>query len=234
MRLIIAIVLIGLTASAQDISFRRKRPVVASCTTPTGSTLTESFGDASTSCWSGGPSTCDNTWTASGSTAEIAASPSGGADNTVCANSLTLTASASGPYLYRSLSSTAATPVDIYLYFNIASYTLADSASFRLVLLGAYAAHTHRVRVYATRSGSDLKIFAEGGSSYSSLTSAISLNTWYKLQIHAESGASASYIKINDGSALTFTQAAVDAAALSVGENNSVTATYSIGALWID
>jgi hypothetical protein len=62
--------------------------VTASCTTPTGDELTESFGDSSSLCWTDGSSVCNNTWTHGGGTLSIEDSPGTPPSNTACAKSL--------------------------------------------------------------------------------------------------------------------------------------------------
>src|SRR5260370_36680936 len=57
--------------------------------TPQGSTFTESFGDSSSLCWAGGPSSCDQLWIApNGAAQSIVATPGTPPQNTASANSL--------------------------------------------------------------------------------------------------------------------------------------------------
>lgn len=92
-KLLIILFLLILALPIQSATMVSGRPcpggaTVASCTTPTGDELTESFGDSSTSCWTDGSSVCNNTWTHGGGTLSIEDSPGTPPSNTACAKSL--------------------------------------------------------------------------------------------------------------------------------------------------
>src|SRR5690348_9928695 len=82
-------------------SYRYAAPA-PSCTAPTGTNFTESFGDSSTSCWSGGPASCTGTWTVGAGTAHsIVSSPGTPPANAACAYSLQMAVPASTAYITR-------------------------------------------------------------------------------------------------------------------------------------
>jgi hypothetical protein len=85
--ILLIVLLLCAEAFPADIGFCRKHGggAAASCTTPTGDELTESFGDSTTSCWSGGDSLCNNTWTVQAGTPTIANVTGTPAENTACA-----------------------------------------------------------------------------------------------------------------------------------------------------
>jgi hypothetical protein len=216
----------------QDVIIIRRKAAVAGCTTPTGSLLTESFGDSSTSCWTSGPSTCNNTWTSTGSTS-IDTAPSGAPNNTVCTNALKFTQSATEAYVSRAITANYTTPVDAYFYFYWDSDSLTNGQSVRLLLIGEGATYGQRGAIYLARNGANTQLFAQG-SDYSAYSSNLTIDTWYKVQMHLEAGAAASNFKLNDGTPVTFTQAAVNATTISSGVNQPITAVVWIGNIWVN
>lgn len=226
----IALLVMAVSLWPQSIMIVKKKAAGA-CTSPTGTTISESFGDASTSCWSGGPATCGNTWTVSGSNSSIATSQSGAPDNTVCPNALEIAASATTEYIYIAHAGSQATPIDIYGYVRVASTTMADFAIVNLIGLND-----------GTPTGNargNVNIRHTTGTTYQfrALTTngdALVLGTWYKVKLHLEDGASASYMQIDDGTPTAFTQGAYDGDYIRIGLGTSNTITFQWGVVWVD
>ena len=217
-----------------------------SCTTPTGDVLTESFGDASTSCWSGGPSTCNNTWTLSGTTTDISivSSPGSPPSNTACANSINFTTSsttaiATSP-TFTSIPHT--TPYDVYGTIYVTS--TASGAS--LTLINASAASSQMSIQLNNVSGAyNLK----GNGSVVSSALSISAGQWYVYRLHNDATAADSYLGVSTsgtpdsscsgGAADTstckkFTAQANSTTKLVVGIQTSATANVTLGNAYVN
>lgn len=234
MKRLLAVVILAvmsvLLLSSQDGVIVVSRRAMGGCTTPTGTTLTESFGDATILCWTSGPTTCNNTWTVGASGVSIITSPSGAPDNTACANSLKIVHSSSAAYISLAYASAQTTPVDVYTYIQIVSESLPNSSGTYLLRLPESEIYNNRGYILLYKVSGELYLIGIGVS-FSNLV-AVSAGTWYKVQIHLESGTNASYLKVNDGTAQTFTQGAQNAGYVTIGDQNSQTLTWVMGVLW--
>lgn len=214
------------------------KPAVASCSTPTGTTLTESFGDSTTSCWTSGPSTCNNTWTIGDGTAHsIITSPSGASDNTACSNSLQFAYSGGSEYILKSVTGKDVnTAVDLELLIRFSAWTIASYDAAQVLTLSQYTDLTgFRLSLNVYNAGGTYKLRA-GGTGSSDDTTSLSLNTWYLVNIHLETGTNASSISVNSNTPTTFTQGAYNATYIGFGRASSTTNTSTsiVGYLTLD
>lgn len=187
-------------------------PAAAGCTTPTGTNLTESFGDAATSCWTSGPSSCDNTWTIYGTAPTgISASPGTPPANTACSNSLRMTyTTGNGLGIYHSVTTSTSADINFELYVN--SQSLDTSGVTRIArAFGVGAVATIRL----TNNAGTIQIFASGSDD--STHTNITTGTWYSVSLHLDATLANSYISIDGGTHQTFTR------------NN-----YDITSVWVD
>jgi hypothetical protein len=200
----------------------------ASCTTPTGTTLTESFGDSTgTSCWNSGPSTCNNSWTIGQGTAfSIVSSPGTPPSNTSCANSLQMALAGADTEIYRALSKTQATAFDWYGEIYLTSHSIAQWNTVNIVTFD------NRAQLAFFNSGGTLILIGRGSDNSSGIT--INTGTWYKVRLHLATGTGASYVSVNDGANDTFTQNANDVSSMVIGTNDSVTYTLLFGYVRVD
>ena len=186
-------------------------PKQASCTTPTGSHFTESFGDSSTLCWTAGPSSCNHTWTiGSGSIQSIIASPGTPPANTACANSLQLAiATGSNDYISSNFTGIpAATNYDVtgtvYVSsgMNMAAVNVflcmtasagdCDISGGTIIALGLYSP-----------DGSTQQLIGIG-TGFSGATT-ISTSAWHTFDLHHDSTAANCSIAVDGGTPSTFT-----------------------------
>jgi hypothetical protein len=211
------------------LSFCMQR-AAAQCTTPTGMTFTESFGDASNSCWPGGPAGCNQAWqVVSGSNYSIAASPAGAAANTACANSLLLSASAAPASLQTSGTIPYLAPgttVDLYFTLYIVSAPSDFSAFLQPQDANSGAAP---VKIIWRNSGGTLA-FAEGATTSNPL--AIALNSWHTVQLHIDATPQNSFLAIDGGVPQSFTASAIDINSIAINGNSS--GSYYIGNMYIN
>lgn len=229
-RLLLALASLCAISSAQILGpIVNSKPMVAGCSTPTGTALTESFGDSSISCWTSGPTTCDNTWTVTGSGNSIVTSPAGSPANSACANSFQLVGTASTQFITRNITSIPeATAVDVYAYLYVTSEALGTYTS-RTLLAVTGAATRATVHLYRADAGT---LYLRGSGLTNSANVSITTGTWYKVRLHAETGTDVSYITVNDGSAQTFTQGAYAATQVQVGSGSAVTWEIVVGCLY--
>ena len=173
---------------------------VAGCTTPSGTVLSESFGD-------GGTDT-DATWATSGDSYTYkhelqASSPAGSCTYGLLHD----TANESGERVYWDngsgidYSNTNVT-IEFSLYVN--SFTIDNSANIIFMSWATANAgsinNTITVRFYKT-SGGALQLFA-GGASNSTFVG-ISTETWYTVKIHINTTAASSYFQVTGGGSTT-------------------------------
>lgn len=204
-----------------------------SCTTPTGTVLTESFGDASASCWSSGPSTCNNTWTvAAGTGQSLISSPGTPSSNTACTNSLQLNATP-GDYIYHGVTMIPyATTVDLDMWIYPVAYT--DSAAMPILSFSRDIAlnSSNRAIVVVTRNGGAYGLQAYSDAGVSS-TISITVNAWHAVHLHLEDGTSLSSVSVDGGTAATFTHYTSNTNYLVLG-GASAAATTVFGALRVN
>lgn len=208
----------------------------AACTPPTGSTYTEVFGDASTSCWTSGPSTCTHTWTVGSGTAQsIVASPSGAPANTACSYSLSLDPSAATSYIYVSQSLPYLTTIDIYSYIYVASASGLGTFTQYDILSIATSAPTGSIRAKMSFRQDAAGVYRFRASGTASVTTGtVNLAEWHKLQLHLQDGAAASYISLDDGTGVTFTQNSNDGVYITIGNGASATWSMQLGTFYIN
>jgi len=180
------------------------------CVTPTGTLFTESFGEGDQSCWSAGPSTCNNTWTVVSGTYAIDSSPAGAPENTACDNSMLMSRTDASQNIRADLGAGALTDVDTTINFTmyIDSTTITEwgDLSFFGVTTGSsffdglqYVVLLERQAPgggAATRIG--VMNVAENGTCY---IDNIEENTWYNvvLTVDGEGGENASSLSIGSG-----------------------------------
>jgi hypothetical protein len=196
-------------------------PAVATCTTPTGTTLTESFGDSTTSCWTSGPTTCNNTWTIGAGAPSIAASPGTPAANTACTNSL-LCSGVNGAEV--NVIRAFPAPIDdavsynVIFYLYMANEAIANSSEARILYTRASNAN---IMMFITLKSAWNSILTLRGSGLtdSTDTQALSVNTWYKVTLsYGGQGAGACSLQVDSGTPVTFTaQAQADTNDVQVG-----------------
>lgn len=204
---------------------------VTLCTTPTGTTLTESFGEGSQLCWVGGPSTCNYTWSVGTGTAQTIEAMTGTPPaNTACANAIKINTASPGNVVYlagfpRIPSGTA---FDVYFTFTLDSTVgMATYSNVALVRMGTDADGGSNT-VFSTgfyKVGSTTKLGGSGGV-------AITEGKAYQVHIHVEPGTGASYTDVG-GTSYTWTASAKDALYLILGTTSSSYVAH-IGNIRID
>lgn len=180
----------------------------ATCTTPTGDELTESFGDGTAAeCWSGlGGTTCSVTWTVAAGTPTIADVPIGSSSNTACTKGLSFDASSAAVNIYKDLGAgTIANNVQTVINFSmyIDSSSLAQYTNLILVsLVGAASmtSTTSYVRIGLNKSttgtGSATKIIALATDS---CVINFAEDTWYNITVTLDAAGAAGGSSISDG-----------------------------------
>ena len=225
--LIILILCLALPVSAQQIMVVKKKGV--SCTTPSGDELTESFGEGSTSCWSGGDSLCNNTWTVYGSaSASIVETQSGAQANTACAKSVRVsTPSAIGHIYFDVGSGTIPNNVETVYEFNLYVSEYPDLAQYSSGYMVSFNADTTTVTstnryfsfgVYKSSAGTGTpNVFYANGVSCGNFA----LNTHYNVVVtlDAAGASNGSSVYINGSSACTFTRATVASRYMGIGSS---------------
>lgn len=180
------------------------------CVTPTGTLFTESFGEGDQSCWSAGPSTCNNTWTVVSGTYAIDSSPAGAPENTACDNSMLMSRTDASQNIRADLGAGALTDVDTTINFTmyIDSTTITEwgDLSFFGVTTGSSFFDGLQYVVLLERQapggGAATRIsvmnVAENGTCY---IDNIEENTWYNvvLTVDGEGGENASSLSIGSG-----------------------------------
>jgi hypothetical protein len=204
---------------------------VAACSTPTGTNITESFGDSITSCWAAGPASCNNTWTIQSGTSEsIIATPAGAPTNTACSQSLQMVLTAGAGLI--TLPITGAT-LDINFTLYVTSNGLSNFNEAPLISISQFGGGGSQVgEVGFNQQPGQLTL--EGFGTAASAGVNISLNTWYTVNLHLASGAAASYITVNGGAHQTFTENANTAGFIGIGDGAATSYTAVIGNLYVN
>lgn len=199
---------------------------VAGCTTPTGDELTESFGDASTSCWSGGDSLCNNTWTVQAGTPTIDDVTGTPAANTACAKVIHIDGATN---VYKDLGdgtipNNVEVEIKFHLYVHSSSINqysnvgiLSLNANSASIIDGNMYVSCHLYRAGAGASQPADRLYC--GSSANSIT--ISAETHYDCAVilDAEGAAGGSSISCNGGAAKTFTRGTTASRYVHVGSS---------------
>jgi len=214
-------------------------PVLPARAQTTGSTFTESFGNSSNLCWSGGPSSCDQLWVAVGSAQSIVATPGSPPPNTAGANSLEMVEPAGSPsYIYTTGTFPripAGSTFDLYFTLNVSSQGMKPYDLTRLITPSTNAdGADYPAQISFGYDGTNFQLQA-GGSTFTSLVN-ISLNAWHTVQLHLAGGTNASYIVVDGGAQDTFTENPRDFAYLVLGSaaGNLDAMTYYVGNVYID
>lgn len=207
--------------------------------TPVGSTFTESFSGAANSCWSGGPSLCDQLWIAQGSAQSIVPAPGSPPPNMAGSSSLQMAEPAgTANYIYTTGSFPrlpAGTPFDLYFTLDVTSQAM---TAFDLTSLITPANNTdgqdYPAQISFSYDGSNLKLQAYGASSSSGEN--IALNAWHTVQLHLAAGTNASFITVDGGGPSTFTENPTDFAWLVIGSAHGEfdAITYDIGVVYVN
>jgi len=175
-------------------------PATASCTTPTGTTWYESYGDTGTGACFTGYTGCAHSWTLIQGSPTIAASPSGAPANTACANGLQLAPAATIAAVYATI--TGITTVD--LHFTV-YWSGTPSGGTCFFSLKAGSTMEESLCFYF---GTRLQIQTAAGGVNSSGTDTnanVAPNTWYDVLIHIDSVLANSYFSLNSGTHIGFT-----------------------------
>jgi len=209
-------------------------------TTPKGTTFTESFGDSSTLCWTGGPSSCDQLWVvAKGAGQSIVPTPGTPPQNTASSNSLQMIETAgSNAFIYTAGTfprMPSGTAFDLYLTLNVASQSMKAFDITRLITASSTSDGTeYPAQISFRYDGTHFQLLAAGSTSAPPVT--IALNSWHSLQLHVDSGTSASYLIVDGGAQNTFTENAKDFAEVVVGTagGNFDAMTYYVGNVYVN
>lgn len=183
-----------------------------SCTTPTGTTLTESFGDSVSMCWSGGSSSCNNLWAVSAGSPSITDSGTF-LDNTVCAKSLSFGSAVAMNTVGTFPLILSTDPLDLYIWLKP---TTAGTPSYADWYQMTNSSGTYRAEFKLSYTNPNLEAYCYGSNNTTHRN--LRVNDWNLLHFHAEPGTSAShcYITTYNGTAVansyddTFTQNNVD------------------------
>ena len=197
-------------------------------------TFSESFGDSSNLCWSGGPPSCDQLWVAVGSAQSIVATPGSPPPNTAGTNSLQMVEPAgSASYIYTTGTFPripAGSTFDLYFTLDVSSQGMKPYDLTRLITPSTYAdGSDYPAQISFGYDGTNFQLQA-GGSSFSSKVN-ISLNAWHTVQLHVAGGTNASFMVVDGGAQNAFTERARDFAYLVVGSAGGIfdPMTYFIG-----
>jgi hypothetical protein len=232
---------ITLTATSVSDSTRFSAATISTISsgTPSGSTFNESFGNASSLCWSGGPSSCDQLWVPQGSAQSIVATPGSAPPNTAGPHSLQMIEPAgTTSYIYTTGTFPrlpSGTPFDLYFTLDITSQAMQAFDLTRLITPSTYAdGSDYPAQISFEYDGSNLQLQA-GGSSFTSNVN-ISLNAWHTVQLHLAGGTNASFMVVDGGAMNAFTENANDFAYLVLGSaaGNLDAITYYIGNVYVN
>jgi trimeric autotransporter adhesin len=208
-------------------------------TTPVGSSFTESFGDSSSLCWSGGPSSCGQTWVAQDSAQSIVATPGPFPPDAAGLHSLQMVQpSGTRAYIYTTGSFPripAGTSFDLYFTLDVTSQAMSTYDLTTLIAPSNDASGSeYPAQISFAYDGTNFQLQA-GGSSFASQVN-ISLNAWHTVQLHVASGMNASFIAVDDGAPAGFTANASDFSYLVVGSTlgNLDAITYYIGNIYVN
>jgi hypothetical protein len=216
-------------------------PILPAAAQTGRSTFTESFGNSSNLCWSGGPSSCDQLWVAQGSPQSIVATPGSPPPNTAGANSLQMMEPAgTGSYIYTTGTFPripAGMTFDLFFTLDVTSKAMQAHDTVRLLAPCQYSnGWNYPAEISFGYDGTNLQLQAAGSSSASSVN--ISLNAWHTVQLHVAPGTNASYIVVDGGAQNTFTENAWDFEYLEIGSSaawpNFDALTYYIGNVYVN
>jgi len=200
----------------------------AQCSVPPGATFAESFGDGSTACWPSGPATCNQSWKiGSGTNYSISESPSGAPPQTVCTNSLQLAASAT-PAKLQTYGSIPNLPAGTALDLSFGIYVTAAPKDLATFLQLRASSGSLLAQMVWRNNGSSSFLYASG-STASSNTEEITLNSWHAIQLHIDATAANSYIALDAGTQHPFT--ANSQSMNSILINGDVNGTYYVSNL---
>jgi hypothetical protein len=167
------------------------------CTTPSGSLLTESFGDAGSLCWTGGPSTCDGTWTLTDATAaaSIGAVPGTPLSNTACTNGLTFNTTNAAAQVDKTFTQQDAnTSVDAYFTLYVTSHGIGSGSSCTIGRVTT-STGTDTAKAALRNNGGQLEISGVGAASGARIT--ILTGDWYQVRLHTDATEANSYISLD-------------------------------------
>lgn len=207
------------------------------CTTPTGTHFTESFGDSASLCWSSGPSSCNNTWTITGTPSQsIIQTPASPPANTACTNSVQIALPANAAASITATYTGIATSFDVLGTIRVSSLPASNAAvAFCLAASGQTCVSTNLAK-FVIDNGS----FCTAGGNFVAVTGAgnstcvpFSINTWYTFDLHRDSTAANCSLSINGGAANAFTCGSGTPAVIMVGTDSTTNPamTYAIGNL---
>ena len=199
----------------------------AGCTTPTGTHVTESWGDSSTSCWAAGPSSCNNTWTIGLGTAEsIISTPAGAPANTACANSLQMNVPAANDYISLSFG-TLSTAFDVTGSIYVPTFPTSGNRVMAICIgnTNCSSGNDYALVVLDNNSvGSGTTIY---GGSFSAGTNstpqAVTASTWHTFDLHWDPTAANCAFTLDGGASHTFI------CAVNVNPNILIVGSYQFG-----
>jgi hypothetical protein len=182
---------------------------VVACSTPSGSIVSEGFGEGSTACYSGATgddATCSLTWTVSGDSVTWhhtlqAGSPTGSC--TYGLNSNTANESTERIYYDTVTTYAAATNLDLEfsIYFN--SYAVDAGAFIQLISWGALntgaTGYNVTFALYNVTGTYQIGLYGASGSTKVTVSTA----TWYTVKIHLDATAASSYFQVTGGGSTT-------------------------------
>lgn len=207
--------------------------------TASSSTFAESFGNASSLCWSGGPALCDQLWVARGSAQSILATPGSPPPSTLGPNSLQMTEPVGiASYIYTTGSFPripSGTPFDLYFTLNVTSQAMKAFDSTALITPSNDAnAGGYPAQIWFVYDGTNFQLQAGGSSTTSRVK--ISLSAWHTVRVHLAAGANASFMVIDGGASNTFTENPTDFAYLVLGSaaGSFDAMTYFIGNVYVN
>jgi hypothetical protein len=206
LKLVLVFLLAAVPCGGQQFLKQMLQPAPSGCTAPTGAHVTETFGDASTLCWTAGPSTCNRTWTIGAGTAQsIVTSPIGAPANTACANSLQMSLDGTGNYYIASTFTAITTSNDWIGTIYVSTFPTTGNSDFALCLTTTGGTCDSSGAIAALQINNATTPAFAGYGSTSSATVAASASTWYTFDLHWDTTAANCSIAINGGAAQTFT-----------------------------
>jgi len=214
--------------------------VTTAATSSSGfTTLAESFGNGSLLCWSGGPSSCNQTWAVGGGSGNSVAALPGTPPQGTPVNSLKMTtANGTNTYLYTAGAFPAirsGTSFDVYFPIYVTANTMGSYDMTSLFSVsGGLGGDNPAATVYFKTVSGQLQLLA-GGSNFSGTTN-LSLNTWYEVQLHVASGTNNSYLEVGNAASQPFTANANDFVYANIGSfaGEADAMTYYLGGLSVN
>ena len=213
-------------------------PQPTGCTTPSGTTVTESFGDSSTLCWTSGPSNCNQTWKiGSGSIQSIISSPGTPPANTACANSMQMTTSGSNDFIYKDgfgILSSSNYDVRGTIYVS-SGISLGNAVTILCWVQNASTDCDLSNAIVSIRLGNPSgtsQLWGMGSDQGMGIN--ITLSAWHTFVLHHDSTAANCYLAVDGGAHDAFTcNAPISAAAVYAGPQHygAVSSTWVLGNL---